>query len=203
MTDPAPEVEKAAPQPPQRKSRAGLVGLIVALLIVLGGGGVGYYYFLYLPGTPHAVLTEYLALEESGDYEGTYRFLSQRSRGTFSLNEWKAINQTQSPLRAQFSVEYTLGEPKRFDSRCRIPVTAKVHVKEPPPGAAGAEVSQASTLPYILVKEKTGWKVALIEQTIEQNAESMRQQGYSEKDIKEATQALEAMFKQTPAEGQP
>jgi len=209
MTTPESGGGNAAPQPrprPARKTRAGLAVLVAAILIVLAGGGAAYYYFLYLPATPKAVLTEYLALEQKNDYDGTYRFLSERSRKFYSPEKWKADQALQTQMMAQWKItaEHTvIGEPKRSGDTCRIPVTTKTTMAVAVPGSTDGPTTETATLPYILVKEKTGWKIAFIEQIIEQSVEAMRQKGVSDEEIEQTRKALEEMFKEPPPEGQP
>jgi hypothetical protein len=205
MNPPEPEVGKVAPQPaPPRKSRAGLVALVLILLVVVAGGATAYYYAFYLPATPREVLKQFLAFQQKNDYEGTYRFLSTKTRTFFPAETWKSMNEMQAPMRAQMSVDYTVGQPNLAGAECRIPVTAQRSYKSVPKGVPPSLARPRTTTDTILlVKEKAGWKVALIEGQIEQYLDAMRKRGARKGELDQARQALEKMFSQPYQQGVP
>jgi len=202
MNPPEPGVA-SQPPPAPRKSRARAVGLILALVIVLAGAATAYYYLFYLPATPKAVLAQYLALGEKGDADGTYRFLSERSRKFLPAGEWKAKMAESATVRAQLTVAYTVGEPRYTGSQCRVRVNQKTSFKNPPKWMPPAAKSSSTETTVVLVKEKGGWKVGLVEQTVQENIERMSKSGlYSKKQIEDATKRLNAFFDR-PYQGNP
>jgi len=185
-----------------QKKTAALIGLvvrIVGILVVVGGAAAAYYYAWYLPRTPKAVLTRYIALDEKGDADATYRLLSQRSCELVSLDKWKWMAQRlrEAKERGHFAWKYAgIGEPKITGDECRIPVTTQFTLKESQPGAPAK--ANSITQPFILLKEKNGWKVGYVEQRLEWMRESARKAGLTDQQIEQYVTQIERSLKQPP-----